>query len=368
MDIGINDLDFGEEEKTPEQLEQEKQLYGASLDQEKPLINNQAITENGNIQSPTDQGIKDDIISELLTAKGIKNPNAINFEKEDGTPYTRGWKDLSKEEKINILNTPQDVENNDLDDSEIELINQLRLTDMTPEEFIQKTKQDALNEYAQQVTTQEPSYLIDNISDEDLYVYDLKARTPDITDEELAVALSKAQEDPELFTKQMSGIRTEYKQLEEDDKAQKQAIEDQAQQEQLAQFQDSVGQAVMNLDSIGSLDVSLSDDDKQELAEFILGSDQAGVSYLGQALNDPDTLTRMAWFALKGPDALDEIQDYFSQQIGTVRQQAYQQGLKDAAKQQHVVITNPNGKEETPKPGFVSQFASNNITDINQLD
>ena len=75
----------------------------------------------------------------------------------------------------------------------------------------------------------------------------------------------------------------------------------------------------------------------------------------------------MAWFALKGADALDEIQDYFTQQITNVRQQAYQQGLEDSKKgTAHVVIqkTEENKEENTNIP----QFQNSSITDISQLD
>ena len=68
-------------------------------------------------------------------------------------------------------------------------------------------------------------------------------------------------------------------------------------------------------------------DDKEELADFMLGFDQAGEGYLNKTLNDPDSLTRMAWFALKGPQVFNEIQDYYNNQITQVRQQAYQQGF-----------------------------------------
>ena len=70
---------------------------------------------------------------------------------------------------------------------------------------------------------------------------------------------------------------------------------------------------------------------------------------------------------VKGADALDEIQDYFTQQITNVRQQAYQQGLEDSKKgTAHVVIqkTEENKEENTNIP----QFQNSSITDISQLD
>jgi len=60
----------------------------------------------------------------------------IMFEDDDNQVVERNWNDLSKEEKINILNTPlelpQDKMENNLSDEEIELLNSIRKNNMTP--------------------------------------------------------------------------------------------------------------------------------------------------------------------------------------------------------------------------------------------
>lgn len=369
MSTGIDDLDFDSPTNGEQEKSVEEQTFGAENNFSKPWLGDNLPQEtNNNEPSDNSEGTVQnvDIITDLLKAKGIKDPAQIKFVEDNGEITSKPWEQLTREEQLNILNTPQENQADDLDDDEIELINQLRLSKMTPEEFIEKTKQDGIQEYSSN-TPIERTYTVDDISDDELYVYDLKARSKDITDEELATALEKAKEDPDLYSKQMAGIRAEYKQLEDDDIAQKQAIETQEQQERLEAFQNDISQAILDMDSVGSLDISLDDDDREELAEFILGTDQAGNSYLGKALNDPETLTRMAWFALKGADALDEIQDYFTQQITNVRQQAYQQGLEDSKKgTAHVVIqkTEENKEENTNIP----QFQNSSITDISQLD
>jgi hypothetical protein len=48
----------------------------------------------------------------------------------------------------------------------------------------------------------------------------------------------------------------------------------------------------------------LEDEDKQMLAYSILGQDQAGISNLAKAINDPTTLVKMMWFALNGEEAI----------------------------------------------------------------
>jgi hypothetical protein len=39
--------------------------------------------------------------------------------------------------------------------------------------------------------------------------------------------------------------------------------------------------------------------------------DETGNNYFWQALQDPDTLVRAAWFVLNGEEAFNNISDYF---------------------------------------------------------
>jgi hypothetical protein len=43
----------------------------------------------------------------------------------------------------------------------------------------------------------------------------LAARVPNITDEELQTALDNAKQNPDLYKRQITGIRSEYKELEQ---------------------------------------------------------------------------------------------------------------------------------------------------------
>ena len=112
--------------------------------------------------------------------------------------------------------------------------------------------------------------------------------------------------------------------------------------------------------------VGITNDDNEEIADFILGRDQAGNSYLGKALNDPDTLTRMAWFALRGADALDNIQEYFSKQITEVRKQAYAKGVEDARNGTPHVVIQPNNKQQQQQ--LITAFAENKYKSVDDLD
>ena len=106
-------------------------------------------------------------------------------------------------------------------------------------------------------------------------------------------------------------------------------IANQQYQEQYNQYQNAIINAIDMQSDIANT-FELEDEDKQLLAYAILGQDQAGISNLGKALNDPQTLVKMMWFALKGDDAIDSMNEYYKDQISKARQSGYQKGLQDA--------------------------------------
>jgi len=122
---------------------------------------------------------------------------------------------LTREEQLNILRDPvvspsqETSEEPDLTDDEIEFLNMLRSNNLTPQQYLSQLKQQS---------TPEPSYTVDELSDDDLFVLDLQARVEGITEEQLSKSLENAKQDEALFKKQMEGIRKEYKDLEDQNK------------------------------------------------------------------------------------------------------------------------------------------------------
>ena len=222
----------------------------------------------------------DDFISDFLKTRGIDDSTKIKFEDENNqiieqlkgkadVPYQiieRDWKDLSKQEKFNIINTPLEVpedNSNDLTDEEIALLNQIRQSNLTPSEY--------LNQISGGEVIQEPQYNIDQLSDDEVYILDLESRVGELTDEQAAQALNIAkQQDEELYKKQIEGIRKEYKEREDFKNQQDQAQIEQEQQEAFNIYRNSIIESIDNLNSIGNLDLNFDDNDKNYLAEFML--------------------------------------------------------------------------------------------------
>ena len=291
-----------------------------------------------------------DVITDVLKSKGIDDPSKIKIANDDGEIEEVDWNDLSREEQFAILKDgPRETERDedDLDDDEIDLINRLRLSGMSPAEYAAMLHNQGERAATDKIMqSQQPHYTVDDLTDEELYVLDMQARVKDITEDELATALDRATSDPDLFAKEIAGIRNEYKKLEDDRNRQDAALEAQQQQEMYRQFAGGIANSIQDFTSIGDLDVAMSEDDMNELYTFITGHDQAGVNYMSKALNDPDTLVRMAWFALRGEDIINSISDYYKSQIAQAHRAGYEQGISKGTKKstESKVVVKPKAK------------------------
>lgn len=364
MEKGIEDLDFNEEDYGIAQEPSNPNGYVPdyeSLEPEKPWMRdeNQPQPADGTKPEPAaaqEPVQEDDIIISMLKQIGISDPSKIKFENDEGEIEEVSWDSLSAEEKMNILTPESPDPNYGLEEPEINFINLLRDAGITPEEYINYQREQAIEEY-RQVLEGNPQYEVERLTDEDLYALDLQSRVPDMTDEEVAIALEHEKANPELFEKKMQGIRAEYKALEDERRQNEELLEQQQKQEQFEAFQSDVLDAIESLDEVGGVKLNLDEDDMEEVANFILSLDSAGVSYLGKALDDPQTLARMAWFALKGDEAFATITDYYDKEIAKEKRSAYEAGYEDAKKgiqpkstRKPTVVVAPKPASE-PKPG-----------------
>ena len=347
----LEDVDFESLEDDVQPVNQDdyppiEEIEGAqqTLDNPNPDENGGGAKPQFNLPKGDD---KQDVITSFLKYNGISDPDHIKFEDEDGIVKERSWSDLSFEEKMNILTTSGDEPERDLTEDEIKFINELRNSKLSPEQYINTIRQKAAQDY-QESLVNTPQYSIDDLSDDEIFMLDLQDKIEDISDEEIKAALDKAKEDP-LFARRVAGMRKALKEQEEQYKQQVAAEQEQAQEEQFNRFKDSVLNSIQSLNKIGDLDLNLENEDMEDIASFILDRDDSGMSYFGKALNDPKTLVEMAWWTLKGRDALNSISEYFMNEIKNVRQMSYQKGLEDGKKGSSKVVYKPQG--QTGRPG-----------------
>ncbi len=323
---------------TIDNLDLEEEDYGIQL---QPNHEDEPELEVGEMpqqnQEPEQEEEPEDIIDSYLKYIGINDKSKISFEDEQGYSQ-KDWKDLSFEEKLNILKTSSGSPERDLTDEEINLINDIRRRNLTPADYIRGIQQATI----QGVQQQNPQYSVDDLTDDEIFILDLQDRIPDISDEDVQTALDKAKENDSLFNRQVAGIRNELKQQEENYLKEQEFKQQQQVQENYQQFANSVNDSLTQFNKIGSLDLNLDDNDRDNIMSFILDVDDTGMSTLGKTLNDPNMLVRLSWFALYGQQAFDTIQNYFAQEISKANTSGYQRGLADGRKGTSKVVYTKN--------------------------
>lgn len=277
-----------------------------------------------------------DLTKELLTLQGITDMNKIKFEDESGAVVEKAWDSLSNSEKLMILSHQEDPDTS-LDAAEIELINQIRESGMTPVQYIQ-----SLSEPQQPA----PVYEVDSMSDDELFCIDLldKIGSDNITDEELQQALDAAKANESLFSKQVASLRVYYKDLEQKKQQQLELEQQQKAEQEFAAFTNNIVESIKNFNSLEDTPVELSREEMEDLANYILTRDDSGYSEFGRLLNDPLQFTKAAFWMLKGSEILNEMQKQIKE--------AYLRGYNETHKK-------PSTKVFTKSPSQPSNTNSN---------
>ena len=257
------------------------------------------------------------ILDDYLKSLGIENAK-ISVLDENDEEQEISFYDLTKEEQLEILKAAepeQEIPDHDLDESEIELLNQIRESQLSVEEFLEAYKASIIDEIGQGAA---PEYSIDSYDDQELYLLDLKQKF-DLTDEELAKKLEYELQDEALFKKQVDTLRAEYKQLEDQyNEAQKQEAED-LKEEQFNQFSETmVNVALQTPEFYG---IELDDDEKNEVLSQILDLDENGTSEFYKSLNDPKKLYELAWFSRYGKDSFDALKKAYESEISRLKKE-----------------------------------------------
>lgn len=300
--------------------------------------NTESVEESSQEVKPEEE----DFISSLLKQQGITDKNKIKFENEEGSIEEVAWDSLNNEDKFNILNSSKD-DSDDLDDAEIDLINAIRESKMSPSDYMNYISERSIDNYLNNLET--PQYVVDQYSDDDLFKADFMARL-NATEEEAEEALEKSKSNEELYKKEIDAIRNEYKQIEEDKIHQEQYAQQQEEQERYNQFTNSVVNEINNFNDFNGVELNLENDDMQMLYDFITGTDAAGNNHFAKALSDPRILVRTAWLALNGEQMIDDITSYYNKEITKVRKDAYQKGRKSVQDKQNKVIYRSKSKQQ----------------------
>lgn len=296
---------------------------------------------------------------EFLKEKGIEDPSKLQFENEDGEIEEVDFNSLSDEEKLNIINSVSDP---GLTQHETDVVNYLRQNNVTFNQVIDYFSKKAVEDYLAQNPDRvyQKSYTIDDYTDDELYLADLKSKYPEFTDEELMSKLETAKANEALFKKEVDALRVDYKNQEDAE------IEAQKQREQ-QDYDNLVGnlQNILNNFNEVALDstdaesdvLEIEDSDKQQVLAYLLNQDSEGKSQLVKDLENPATLIELAWLRTQGRTLIDNTTRYWKDLLKEER--------KEKAKLQKELESYKSRNEQSvvvPKPPTKNDDNSNDRT------
>lgn len=290
-----DDIDLGE--ITPEVV----------VNDETILIDDSLFDDNI-IDTPVD----DTILNQLLLAKGIKNAT-ITIVDENNEEQEINFHDLSREDQLEILNSPETIPDENLDDSEIQLINHLRTNNLSVEDFLAQYKESIL---ADLQDSADVSYDIDAYDDHELFLLDLKNKY-DLTDEELQSELEKELTNEDLFTKKVTKLRAEYKLLEDEYKTNQQKEFQAKEKERYDEFKNAMSNVAEKVSDFHG--VYLEDNEKQETLSYLIDLDETGVSRFSKDLNSPNKLYEAAWYLRYGKEAFQALENAYEAEIAKLK-------------------------------------------------
>ena len=153
-----------------------------------------------------------DLLTDLLRAKGIVDPKAIKFTDDEGNITEHDFNSLSREEQLEILNSSDSDNDDELTPDELSIIKFIRDNNLTIDQYNQYIGRQAVDGYLKD--NDQPQYAIDSLSDEELYLLDLKQTIKNISDTDAQAYLDHEKENEQLWSKKITGLRDSYKEKE----------------------------------------------------------------------------------------------------------------------------------------------------------
>lgn len=306
VDNAVHVVDADEQDFTPYGYEEGTQ-------EDEDTIPQDAQTEPAPETNDETSEEEESLITQYLKKRNVADPSKIKYEGENGEVEERDFNSMTIEEQLDIL---EQVSSVDLSDHETEVVNYLRQNNKTFDEIIDYFAEQRLQEYltANPEQTHQQSYRVDDYSDDELYLADLKSKFNSFSDEELETKLNTAKGNEELYKKEVDFLRQSYKDAEE---AENKAIEEQRVQA-YESFKNRIADAASAFNEV-SLDYSdpesdsliIEDEDKHQIISYLLDPGPEGRSKFELDLDDPQTLIQLAWFKTQGQDVISGISKYW---------------------------------------------------------
>lgn len=295
-----------------------------------------------------DDSTKEDVdfLSAYLKSRGIEDASKIQMQNDNGDIEEVDFNSLSNEEKLNIL---QSISDPGYTEYERGVINYLRRNNATLDDVAAYYKQQGVEEYLAEhpEDRHQRIYDIDDYTDDEIYLADLKNKYPDFTDEELMSKLDSAKLDTDLFNKEVAAIRQNQKEIEDEQIRQQEEMEAQSYQQLQSNLQQAMSDFVqIELDpddkEADALALNITDEDRNIMMRYLLERDKNGKSQLVRDLEDPQALIELAYYRTRERDNLTGLTRYWKNELANERKEKAKlqrelERLKDKGKNSSVV-------------------------------
>ena len=292
-----------------------------------------------------------DVWHQYLRDLGVSDSKAIQFENEAGEIETVDFDTLDKETQLTML---RELTDPGLSEHEIQVVNYLRQNNASFDDVVNYFAEQRLQQYLAENPDQvhQKVYSIDEYTNDELYLADLKSKYPDFTDEELLAELDAAKLNEDLFNKKSDIIRQQYKEQEDRQKQEAEAAE----QQRYEDLQQNIVNAVLNFKEI-SIDpdpesedwrgLEIEDGDRQNILSYLLDQDQEGKSRLVRDIEDPNELIKLSWYKLYGDETFKHITGYWKGLLKEARQEnaKLSKQIEKYRKETNTVVTPTSGKK-----------------------
>lgn len=317
----------------------------ASVDDDDSEDNNEPNTET-----------KDDFVLAYLKEYGITDPTKLQFEDENGEVVERDFNSLTDEEKLTVF---KELADPGYTDYEKEVVKFLRDNNATLDDVIAYYQNKAVEDYLKENPDKahQRTYSIDEYTDDELYLADLKNKYPGFTDEELTSKLESAKLNEDLFNKEVQSIRTSLKEQEDAEIARQEEEQAQSFQELQNNLQTAMaGFTEIVLDpednSQDALALQIEDADREIMMRYLLERDKDGKSQLVKDLEDPQALIELAYYRTRERDNLTGLTRYWKKVLADERKEkANLQKELDKYKNKETnssVVTQPRNYNQKP--------------------
>lgn len=294
-----------------------------------------------------EKGVELTGVEQFLTSYGVQG-GLITY--EDGT--SARFSDLNSSEQAEILGSlvagsvPSIEEKYNLDEDEVNLLNTLRDSDMSSEEFINSLVDYRMQAVAAQRELSTTDY--EKVSDDGIFVKGLRDSHPEITDEEIAEELSRAKELSSYATT-TDAMRQLYATQQAEDNQRRSEENNRIFNQELEAQRHDIVETVEDINDIGGANIT------SEMKEYLLHdimelNENKDPILMEKLFGSPEAMFKANWFLNYGESYMAETNNYWKNEVSKARKEGYLQATKGMPGVP-VNIAGVNKNEQRSAPG-----------------